>query len=753
MHKPDRARSTEALQQQDLGSENGHQNGVESFAFDSIVGEVSLRYITDHLEADVFRLIDPATASETIHWGRNYLYRTHLDVSAERLDVVVKQFRNSGLRNRLRRYFSGSKAARSWRIARAFEQAGLKTAETVMLLESRQPEGPSFFVTRHLNNVIEIRYILRAANSHREKEVFPELDFGAFFGALGGAIRRMHEAGFFHRDLSIGNILMPVGSRSPVAEDLSIIDLNRARHRDRLSLWQRTRDLCRLAIFRPEQQKLLLQAYWGNESPRWTHTTLYKACHYGFRFKIDSKKKLRALTRGFSQWVMPRRAHAHIPDAPTEASARDKIVWDHLSDQPHQHASRLEKLRVRVADTPSHARQTANLLAAAPRVLRRYRTIKRNLYQKPVPWDGVGICVRPFPEAPEMLLEAIEDLGVRKILLRLHPWDDDHGAEETLARALTDMGCELAFALPQNRDLVRDPNRWRHKVAELAERFTPYGHHFQIGQAINRSKWGIWRYSEYLELAWNAASILKAYPEVKILGPAVIDFEFHVTASILNSKFKDLHFDILSSLLYVDRRGAPENSQLGFDTIGKIVLQKAISETSRLCGPRSWVTEVNWPLWEGPHSPAGKSVSVNQETQADYLARYYLQALATGAVERIYWWQLVARGYGLIAPRGGASRRRLEFERRPGFSALKTLARELRNSTFIRPLPSPQAAHLYLFRSEGGSERIAAWSSSQRQYATLPKPAQRAFDIAGQQLATPESREIELTSSVRYFHL
>ncbi len=753
MHKSDRAISAEALESRDRDSVDALRSAVESFAFDSAYGEVSAQYKTVDLESVVRRLSDPATASETIHWGRNYLYKTHLDTATERLDVVVKQFRNSGLRNRLRRYLGGSKAARSWRIAQAFEQAGLKTAECVMLIESSQSEGPSFFVTRHLGDVIEARYVLRAANSHLEKEQFPDLDFDAFFRALGQAVRQMHEAGFFHRDLSIGNILLPMESQTPTAEDLSIIDLNRARHRQRLSLWQKTRDLCRLAIYRPEQQRLFLQAYWETENPTWTQLTLYNACHYGFRFKVDGKKKLRTWTRWLGQWVMPRQAHAHIPDAPTDASARDKIVWDHLSDQPHQHASRLEKLWVRLADTPSHARQTATFFAALPRIVRRYREIKQDLYQRPKPWDGVGVCLRPFPEAPDLLLTAIEDLGVQKILLRLHPWDDDHDAEENLARELQNKGFELAFALPQNRDLIRDPNRWRDKVVELAERFTPFGHHFQIGQAINRSKWGIWRYNEYLELAWSAAEILKKYPGVEILGPAVIDFEFHVTASILNSKYKDLHFDILSSLLYVDRRGAPESSQLGFDTIDKIVLQRAIAETSRLCGPRSWVTEVNWPLWEGPHSPAGKSVSVDPDTQADYLARYYLLALATGAVERVYWWQLVARGYGLIAPRGDAKQGRLELIRRPSFLALKTLAQELQNSIFIGPLPSLPDTHLYHFRSAEGQERVAAWSSNRRQRAVLPKAAKMVVDIGGQHLSMPESREIELTSSVRYFHL
>ena len=123
---------------------------------------------------------------------------------------------------------------------------------------------------------------------------------------------------------------------------------------------------------------------------------------------------------------------------------------------------------------------------------------------------------------------------MRRVLLRLHPWQDDHRAEEELARELRRRGYELAFALPQNRDLVRDLGRWRAAVEELGARFAPYGRHFQIGQAINRWKWGIWNLSEYAALAEAACAALRRHAGLELLGPAVIDFEFYRTAAALN---------------------------------------------------------------------------------------------------------------------------------------------------------------------------------------------------------------------------
>ncbi|NJL29328.1 MAG: hypothetical protein HC897_16305, partial [Thermoanaerobaculia bacterium] len=299
------------------------------------------------------RLIDPQHATETIHWGRNYLYRTRLATPAGEAEVVVKQFRSGGLRDRLHKY-RGSKAARSWQMARAFQAAGVPTPDPVMLIETTDGQGVSFFVSRFLPGVFEARYLLRAARVGREREEFPQVDLDAFLRALGSVVRQMHQAGLFHRDLSIGNVLIEPGPTPSAPPRLFLVDLNRARQKTRLSTVERTRDLCRLALFRPEHQETLLRAYWGEEGVTPWRRGLYHTLQRGFLLKVEGKKQLRGSGRSLLGWLKPRRAHPHIPPAPAAASARDKIVWDALSDQPHQHAGRLEKLRVRSGDAGAH---------------------------------------------------------------------------------------------------------------------------------------------------------------------------------------------------------------------------------------------------------------------------------------------------------------------------------------------------------------------------------------------------------------
>jgi len=690
-------------------------------------------------------LTDPGAALKTLHWGRNYLYVSRLETVAGPLEVVVKQFRHRSLRDRLRRRLAGSKAAKSWRVANALLAAGLQTPEPVMLLESTSESGPAFYVCRHLAEVTEARYLFRAANAGEEAERFPGVDFPAFVAALGRAARRLHDAGFWHRDLSGGNVLLRFGPAGRPT-DLYLVDLNRTRSGRPPSTSERLRDLSRLALFRPEHQELLLASYWGEEPVQGRGR--YLAYQRGFVLKNESKRRVRGWRDRLRHLILPRPPHAHIPDAPAGAGARDKVVWDRLSDQPHQHAGRLDKLRVRLADVRTHGGQALAIASALPRIWRCYRQLQRTLYKAPVDFGGIGVCVRPWPEVPEAPVALVEELGVRHVLLRLHPWEDDHDAEEELARALHARGCELTFALPQTRELVRDPARWRRALDSIGPRFAPYGHRFQIGQAINRSKWGVWNVREYVELARAAEEVLRREPGVELLGPSVIDFEYHVTAGVLNLRRAGFHFDAVSALLYVDRRGAPENRQAGLDSVDKVVLLKAIAETARNAAGRCWITEVNWPLREGPHSPAGRDVSVDEETQADHLVRYYLLTLGTGLVERVFWWQVVARGYGLVDPADPENPRR-----RPSFLALKTLIRELDGARLEEVLPAPAPARLYRFRRADGAEVVVGWSAAGPARAVLPRPAAGVIGRDGEEIVAAGGMEAELGASPKYFRL
>ena len=716
----------------------------ESFKGRGLHGEIAAAHGSAALTQEIERVVDPSASVETVHWGRNYIYAAELETARGTLPVVVKQFRNQGWLKVLERRIRGSKAARSWRVAKELVAAGLATPEPVLWVESDEPNGPSFFVARRLEGAAEVRQFFRRLNGQPGVGDFPEVDDTAFLGRLGRLARRINDAGILYRDLSMGNVLAVA-----VADelDLYLIDFNRARTGRRPGVWRRTRDICRLPVLQREHRAAFLAGYWGETPPRWTFRWWFYALSVnGYILKHAIKRRLRPFRFG-RRHAHGGSHHPHLPAAAEGASSRDKAVWDHLSDQPHQHATRGEKLKIRLADSPSHLRGFATAVRSAPRVQRRYLELKKRLYSTPTPFDGIGLAVRPWPQDPDTQLREIGELGVGPVLLRLHPWDEDHGAEERLAAGLLGNGHDLAFVIPQNRDLVRDRRRWQAAVEELGERFTPYGKQFQVGQAVNRSKWGVWTRGEYEDLYLDAAEILRRHDGVEVMGPAVIDFEFLALVALLDGRIPGLHFDIVTSLLYVDRRGAPENRQLGLDTVDKVTLLRAIAEIGRNSSERCWITEVNWPLWEGPHSPAGKTVSVGEEDQANYLVRYYLLTLGTGLVERVYWWRLIARGYGLIAPTSDGAMRR-----RPAWAAFRTLVNLLADATFLGPLPAPGGAFLYRF-SRNGDELVVGWSVSPGIRARLPRPAVEVTHRDGHSRPVADGTEIVLGQSPVYFRL
>jgi len=377
------------------------------------------------------------------------------------------------------------------------------------------------------------------------------------------------------------------------------------------------------------------------------------------------------------------------------------FAWNDLADQPHNVAPRRERLRHHFKHACSYLDLAARNLALAAPVLGRYRRYMRSMHSRPVQIGApFAVSVSPVDGRNEEVAAALLETGVRRTLVRVPSWERGMlGRHETFIRLLRREGLEVTAALLQRREDVLDPPAWEGFLGEAFSALGPLCSFFEIGHAWNRTKWGVWDHREYIGLARTAA-LLAARKKLKTVGPAVIDFEFHLYPPTL----KAVPFDVVSSLLYVDRTGPPESSQFGWTTAMKVALWRAVVDSSIPQRRECWITEVNWPLQgTGKYSPAPGKPSVSEEQQADYLVRYYVICLASGLVDRIFWWQLVAPGYGLIDSRGQS------WRRRPSFFAFRTMARLLEGSQFEGKAPDP-AAEIYLFRSRSGDEFAVCWS-------------------------------------------
>jgi hypothetical protein len=340
-----------------------------------------------------------------------------------------------------------------------------------------------------------------------------------------------------------------------------------------------------------------------------------------------------------------------------------------------------------------------------------------------------GLSLSPHESKNEDVVKCLRELGISQSLIRFPSWDRGKLSScEIFVDLLQENSVELTGALLQRRDDVLDPFRWKDFVEEIFIRFGKKCAFFEVGHAWNRTKWGVWNYKEYLQLAKPVAELAEKYG-VKIVGPAVIDFEFHLYPSVL----KEIPFDKVSSLLYVDRVGPPENTQFGWDVAAKVALLKAAVDVSAIKGKDLWITEVNWPLEDtGEYSPASGKPNVTEEMQADYLVRYNILTLASGLVERVYWWQLVAPGYGLIDSRDGS------WRKRPSFSALKTMVAILDGSVYVRKLDHPNAK-LFNFTMDEKS-CVVCWTPGPAFDLDFPFPVKHIVGRDGQEEALTDNR-------------
>jgi hypothetical protein len=415
--------------------------------------------------------------------------------------------------------------------------------------------------------------------------------------------------------------------------------------------------------------------------------------------------------------------------------------WNPYADQPHNVAGRAERRRHHLKHAGSYFEiAAANLRRALP-VLRSYRRLWRGMYASAADiGDPFACAVSDAGDRSGEAVSLLGETGARATIVRIGSWERDVlDRRERFVRSLRDEGFEVALALLQRRDDVLEPAAWRGFLEEIFGRFGALAPDMEIGHAWNRTKWGVWDHREYLRLA-EPAFELAPRSGVRLVGPAIIDFEFHLYPVTLPR----LPFDRTSSLLYVDRMGAPENAQFGWSAPRKLALLKAVVDAC--ARPRTgahvhdgtgeggrplWITEVNWPLeGTGAWSPASGKPNVSEEAQADFLVRYYVLCAASGLVERIYWWQLAAPGYGLV------DSRETPWRRRPSFRAFRTLAERLRGGRFLGTVGDGRAGatRAFLFRRDGRDCAVCWSADGAAARIDLPRPALRVVGRDGEVL-------------------
>ncbi|MDF1879728.1 hypothetical protein JHD50_00175 [Sulfurimonas sp. MAG313] len=277
----------------------------------------------------------------------------------------------------------------------------------------------------------------------------------------------------------------------------------------------------------------------------------------------------------------------------------------------------------------------------------------------------------------ELTPKLLEDLGVKDILVRF-PMSDMKNIVKYRDFIKTLNANSVLLNIIQDPLNLKDKSSLKKDFSLIFETFSPLVKIFQVGSTINRSKWGFFSVNQYLRFYQVAYAIKKKnYPTLKLLGPSVIDFEYHYVVHALFNFFS-LKFDAISALLYVDRRGAPENTQMGLDLNSKIHLLYSLATMSPKTSNDIYITETNWPLTNtAPYAPTSEHECINEDLYASYMVRYYLLSLCSNMLKAVYWHQLIAPGYGLIDNRDH------KLIKRPAFYAFKTMLHQLQNAQII----------------------------------------------------------------------
>ena len=430
----------------------------------------------------------------------------------------------------------------------------------------------------------------------------------------------------------------------------------------------------------------------------------------------------------------------------------DKSIfrWDSYSDQPATLSNRIKR-RLRRRSIGSIARKLYSVLylpwPVARTILRR-RTIRTHAND-----DSIGLCLnleRPF-EGKKVLsvreiLDIISPLNLRRIAIRI-PLSDMGNIQLYVDFIRQFSEYKILAVIVQDRSAIENLEALEISLDKIFSSLSDIVECYQIGNAVNRLKWGFLSVDEWFRfyrVAWNLRN--DKFPDIKLFGGAIIDFELQDHCRSLRNGFP-FKYDGYAALLYVDRRGAPENRQMGFDLESKIDLLCRIMENGNKVDSgdaRLWITEVNWPLEDtGRYSPAIGHCSVGESEQLFFLVRYCLIALATGSVAAVYWHQLVAPGYGLIDNRDGVVRMR------PAFHGFATLCRLFNGAVIEQFRRQDELGYYQLTARSDGTEILALWCCGRKATIAMP-PNKRAIDIEGRPMSATSGQPITIGESVVY---
>ena len=347
------------------------------------------------------------------------------------------------------------------------------------------------------------------------------------------------------------------------------------------------------------------------------------------------------------------------------------FIWDDYSDQPHVIKNRAFKKAMRKKELKDNLKLLFTSIFILPISIIFMKLFRGKLESLNQDFMGLGVNLDK-DDGKNIQQELVEELGVKNLIIRIPLWDIKNiDLYVNFAKSFnTKSKKNILLNIMQDRANIENLTLLKDNLKVIFEKFKDISTEFQIGTTINRLKWGFFSVKEYMNF-YKVAQNLKEqeFPNIKLLGASVIDFEYYYNVRAMFN-MKKIKYDITSALLYVDRRGSPQNTQYGiFDLKNKIdMLFSLVKLSPKTLSDDIYITEVNWTIKNtAPYAPTSEKECVSCEDYTKYMLEYFEIAKRSRKIKRVYWHQLIAPGYGLIDNRDE------KIVKYPQFYALKEL--------------------------------------------------------------------------------
>jgi len=332
-------------------------------------------------------------------------------------------------------------------------------------------------------------------------------------------------------------------------------------------------------------------------------------------------------------------------------------------------------------------------------------------------------------------VELIKELNCDDLLIRV-PLSDMNKIEQYKEFTESFKDKNITINIIQDRENIEDISLLENNIQLIFSTFKGICDSYQIGNAVNQSKWGFFSMKEYLAFYTTVQSVRnEKFPNYTLIGPGIKGVEMKYNVRALFNSFK-IKFDKISSLMYVDNQGIPEQSKfLSFDLSKQIHTLYGLSSLAIKSKNDIILSETSWHI---KGEKEANEYAVSEDEQAMYMLRYYLLALGTKRVQGVYWFQLISSTFGLTYLTKG------NLEKRKSFYAYKTMLEFLKLCK-VEKYSEANGLHVLTCKNTKGKKLDVVWVKDPGITVELTE-FKEVFDMYGKQM----KKDIQITNRPIY---